>query len=203
MGKKKLVILSVALFLMGVFAAIADFYIFMSTAVPGKDMDVSADTSENVDLAAGDSIADDADQQAVYGTAAGFTVLGEGSKTEKTEIGETKEKISGTQDDTRDETSDAQAVLEQFGIDKGTKEDYSAALNTEEYLYYDSEISDFSFYYPAGLYQDVSYDQSAAETAYGINVERIAFQASKGSELVFTLTERTDQLSMEQITNYV
>ena len=101
------------------------------------------------------------------------------------------------------EESKIRADLQKFGIDSSSTEDYGAVLDPDTYQYYDSGIRDFSFYYPAELYNDVVYNEEPAENAYGTNVESICFKASGGSELIFTISKRKDDLSLEQITNHI
>ncbi len=102
-----------------------------------------------------------------------------------------------------EEASKKQEDLQKFGIDDSAVEDYEVALDPDAYQQYDSGISDFSFYYPAGLYNDVAYDGEPEENSYGTNVESVSFKASGGSGLVFAISKRTDNLSMEEITDYI
>lgn len=95
------------------------------------------------------------------------------------------------------------ALNRKFKIHADAVEDYAAVLDPYTYSYYDSGISEFAFYYPAEMYHRVTYSEKPKEKAYGTNLQTIDFTASKGSELKFALYRRTDQLSMEQMTNYV
>lgn len=125
--------------------------------------------------------------------------------------------VSNQSDKTGAETSDegeltgaenaaeqqAVAINEAFQIDSSAVEDYEAALDPNTYLYYDSDISDFAFFYPSELFNQVTYHEKPTQKAYGMNMQTLDFTASKGSELKFTLCRRTDYLSLEQMTNHI
>ena len=121
----------------------------------------------------------------------------------QSETGKQEETDMSVQTQTDVEVTDKEEILQKFGIDTSAKEDYGAVLNPDAYQYYDSKISDFSFAYPAELYHDVIYNEEPVKEEYGTNVESIHFTASKGSELIFTISKRTDNLSMQQITDHI
>lgn len=104
-----------------------------------------------------------------------------------------------------EQTKDTERAAEYQVIqaDSSNIEDYGAVLNPDLYQYYDSGISDFAFYYPAELYNEVSCNEEPVEKDYGMNMQTIRFTASAGSELVFTLYRRTDYRSIEQMTDYI
>lgn len=68
---------------------------------------------------------------------------------------------------------------------------------------YDSKITDFKFYYPVDLYNEVSVDEDPDLVSYGENCQTITFEGSDGSQLIFSLTSRTDALSIENMTENV
>lgn len=92
---------------------------------------------------------------------------------------------------------------EQFGILSDVLEDYSNALYPEEYLYYDSGISDFSFWYPANLYNNVVLNTNLYDDQYGTSVQTVTFSASMGSEVSYRIFSRNDSLSIDEMTEYV
>lgn len=125
------------------------------------------------------------------------------------EIQEESENTATDAKTTKD-VSDAQqaakkqaALNRKFKINADAVEDYAAVLDPDTYSYYDSGISEFAFFYPAEMFHRVTYSEKPKEKAYGTNLQTIDFTASKGSELKFALYQRTDQLSMEQMTNYI
>lgn len=94
-------------------------------------------------------------------------------------------------------------ILDLFGIDRSTVEDYSANLNPSEYLFYDSGIGEFYFYYPAYLFNDISVDDSAFSTEYGENIKTVCFTGSSGSELYYSIYSRTDGTSISRFTDII
>lgn len=96
-------------------------------------------------------------------------------------------------------------VYTKFGINPDTEENLALNLNPDEYLTYNSGISDFYFSYPANLFNIVYFDQEPWEYEYGMkNIQRIDFISSNGSDLSFRLTQRTDSLSIEEaMSNYL
>ena len=99
-----------------------------------------------------------------------------------------------------DESSDLE---DEFWIDEDTKADYSENLDPDLYESYDSKITDFKFYYPVDLYNEVSVDEDPDLVSYGENCQTITFEGSDGSQLIFSLTSRTDALSIENMTENV
>lgn len=57
--------------------------------------------------------------------------------------------------------NDEDEMLDLFDIDRMTVEDYSENLDPDSYLFYDSGIVEFYFYYPAYLFNDVTVDDSS------------------------------------------
>ena len=49
-------------------------------------------------------------------------------------------------------------ILDSFDIDRSTVEDYCANLDPSRYLFYNSRIGKFYFYYLAYLFNDLSVD---------------------------------------------
>lgn len=90
----------------------------------------------------------------------------------------------------------------EFQVYSGVEEDYANALQPEDYHFYDSGITDFSFYYPDNLYCDVTTVENE-ECEYGFLIKKIDFIGSNGSELIYQLIQRTDSLSLETETNYI
>lgn len=90
-----------------------------------------------------------------------------------------------------------------FGIDTATIEDYSANLDPSQYLYYDSGIGEFNFYYPGDLFNDVSVDDEYYSTEYGNNIKSICFYGSNGSELYYSIYERNDGGSISEATDRI
>ena len=112
-------------------------------------------------------------------------------------------------EDSGDETpveNDGDTVSEQkspeFEVYSGVKEDYANALQPENYQYYDSRITDFSFYYPDNLYCNVKTVEDE-ECEYGFLIKKIVFSGSNGSKLIYQLIQRTNSLSLEAETDYI
>lgn len=99
-----------------------------------------------------------------------------------------------------DSGQSADAVMSQFGISADTVADYANVLDPAQYGHYDSGIAGFSFSYPAGLYNSVTVDEAAHPDRYGTNIQNIYFAGSDGSELIFSVSQRTDGQSVEQET---
>ena len=93
-------------------------------------------------------------------------------------------------------------VNPEFQVYSGVEEDYANALQPENYSYYDSGITDFSFYYPDNLYCDVTTVEDE-DCEYGFLIKKINFIGSNGSELIYQLIQRTDSLSLEAETDYI
>ena len=94
-------------------------------------------------------------------------------------------------------------MLDLFNIDRTTVEDYSANLNPDSYQFYDSGIAEFYFYYPAYLFNDVTVDDSSFSTEYGENIKTICFTGSAGSELYYSIYNRTDGSSISRLTDII
>jgi serine/threonine protein kinase len=130
---------------------------------------------------------------------------------EPAETGDTSNEWSTEQDESglgeneeETEIREQQNVLnEQFGIDSNSVEEYAYNLEPDFWAYYNSGISDFSFYYPAGLFYNVSYSEDAEQDTYGTNIQTIKFIGSNGTELCFSVSQRTDTESIEDMTNFV
>ena len=93
-------------------------------------------------------------------------------------------------------------VNPEFQVYSGVEEDYANALQPEDYHFYDSGITDFSFYYPDNLYCDVTTVENE-ECEFGFLIKKIDFIGSNGSELIYQLIQRTDSLSLEAETDYI
>lgn len=92
---------------------------------------------------------------------------------------------------------------EEFGITPGTEANYKRNLNPEEYRYYHGASDEFSFYYPADLYENVTMNETPNKNIYGENVQAVNFTASDGSELIFSLSKRTDNLGIAEATSQI
>ena len=90
-------------------------------------------------------------------------------------------------------------LLEEFGINPNTVEDYSQNLDLNEYIHYNSGIEDFSFSYPAKLFCDVKVDETEVKKEYGKHIKTITFYGSNGSELSYSLYERTDTGNLDDM----
>lgn len=90
----------------------------------------------------------------------------------------------------------------EFKVYSDTKENYANALQPENYQYYDSGMTDFSFYYPDNLYCDVTTVENE-DCEYGYLIKKIEFGGSNDSKLIYRLIRRTDSLSLEEETNYI
>ena len=112
-----------------------------------------------------------------------------------------------TEDGQEDEeslvTEESEDVYSLFKITRETVENYTSALDTNDYQYYNSGIENFRFFYPAVLYSDVLYNEQEAETPYGINIKTISFVGSAGSELFFSLSRYADGVSIEEISEKI
>ena len=91
-----------------------------------------------------------------------------------------------------------------FGIYDNVQEDYQRSADVQSlYGGYNSGISDFSFCYPLYIYNNVSYDANPVENVYGMNAQTIHFTGTAGSELLFSLTRRTDNDTIAGMTEYI
>lgn len=123
---------------------------------------------------------------------------------QKTEKGQQVEEDSETEAESEPKADPSQQELtEQFGIVSGTPEDYAANLDPGNYLYYDSVISDFNFYYPSSLYNTVDVDTEDTEGRFGSNVQRVYFSGEDGGSLAFSIFRRTDGMSLEEMADLV
>lgn len=92
---------------------------------------------------------------------------------------------------------------EVFGINETTVEDYGVNLDPGQYGYYDSGISEFYFSYPTSLYNAVTVDETTWQSETGENIQTLSFSGSEGSELIFSLSRRTDGLSIKGMTERI
>ena len=91
-----------------------------------------------------------------------------------------------------------------FGLNESTEENYYNIVDTDTYKYYESsENSRFNFWYPIGLYNKVYKDTSISDTNYGQNIEVVNFTGSAGSTAKFSLIERVDGDSLDDMATYV
>lgn len=104
-------------------------------------------------------------------------------------------------DDVNDENSQAGTSMPDslMDVDINTVEDYSNNLDPDQYAYYDSGISDFNFYYPIKLYNEVTVEESSSSTNYGTSLQKIHFKGTKGSELIFEISRRNDSMSLDEM----
>lgn len=103
----------------------------------------------------------------------------------------------------QEEVVDDSNMNDEFGIYGSAREDYSQNLNPNYYKYYNSGITDFDFWYPADMFNNVFKDTASFTDTYGENIETITFDGSGGSKYIFSLTKRTDNMSTEDMMNYV
>jgi hypothetical protein len=90
-----------------------------------------------------------------------------------------------------------------FGISAKTIESYANNLDYTEYLVGSGDYEEFRFSYAPNLYNDVTMGQDYIQREFGMNLRRIHFSGSAGSELTYTISERNDTLSTEDMTHYV
>ncbi len=112
--------------------------------------------------------------------------------------GESDDEVSDFNHDGRDND-----ILKTFKIDSTTIEDYGNNLKPENYCYYDSGLADFHFYYPDRLFCAVTMDETKFTDDYGENIRTITFSGSKGSKLIYSISKRTDNLTIKELTNQV
>lgn len=98
-----------------------------------------------------------------------------------------------------DEQVTAESTRSPFVIDSSQEESYSANLDPAEYLSYYSDTDDFFFSYPAHLYNRVVSDYAPFSTVGGENIETHTFYGSRGSQLSFQLTGRTDARNLSAV----
>ncbi|MCR4891497.1 MAG: zinc-ribbon domain-containing protein [Lachnospiraceae bacterium] len=101
-----------------------------------------------------------------------------------------------------EKSSGSDDIMGRFGIQADTVEDYSANLDPSQYLYY-SGIGELSFFYPRYLFNRVAVDDSHHNTEYGENLETITFEGSKGGNLTFSVSRRTDGMSVSELTEEI
>lgn len=108
-----------------------------------------------------------------------------------------------TDNSTNQEDEVREALLEEFRIDPDTVEDYSQNLNPKEYIYYSSDIGEYSFFYPAGLFCNVKVDDNNDQRDFGEHIKTVTFYGSKGSELSYSVYKRTDGRTLDDAVNNV
>jgi len=101
------------------------------------------------------------------------------------------------------DNSEQNNLLEEFGINPNTVEDYSQNLDPNEYIRYNSGIEDFSFAYPAKLFCNVKVDETGNKNEYGKHIKTVTFYGSNGSELSYSLYERTDDGNIDDIVDRI
>ncbi len=89
-----------------------------------------------------------------------------------------------------------------FEVNEDSEEKYENIVKINDYSYFSSGVSDFSFYYPNNLYNKVEYDvfseYSNPDEVYGRPLSHIHFSGSEGGELDFYCYIRNDKLTTEQ-----
>ncbi len=105
-------------------------------------------------------------------------------------------------EDDYQENKYTEKVNRDFEIYSGIREDYENALDPGYYQYYNSGISDFSFWYPNNLYCDV-FSAENIDCEYGYLRKEVTFYGSEGSTLTYRLIQRNDSLSLEDATENV
>lgn len=98
-----------------------------------------------------------------------------------------------------EEEAAVESTRSPFVIDSSQEESYSANLDPAEYLSYYSDTDDFFFSYPAHLYNRVVSDYAPFSTVGGENIETHTFYGSRGSQLSFQLTGRTDARNLSAV----
>lgn len=109
------------------------------------------------------------------------------------------EKESAAEKEEEEEEAAAESTRSPFVIDSSQEESYSANLDPAEYLSYYSDTDDFFFSYPAHLYNRVVSDYAPFSTVGGENIETHTFYGSRGSQLSFQLTGRTDARNLAAV----
>ena len=111
-----------------------------------------------------------------------------------------KEETENNSEDVYENSESEQtSLLSKFSIDENQNTSYLNALNPQDYLYYDSGISDFGFYYPADLFCNVEEQQDEFRTDYGENLDSIEFLGNDGTWLNFEIAKRSDDISDKQM----
>ncbi len=82
-------------------------------------------------------------------------------------------------------------LLSEFSIDPNATEDYSLILDPDDYLYYTSGIGNFSFRYPAKLYNTVEVNDSSEYRDYGEHIRSVKFSGNRGAELTYSVYKRS------------
>ena len=91
---------------------------------------------------------------------------------------------------------ETEPVSELFTIDPNTVEDYSANLDPYYYINYESDYPEFSFRYPANLFNRVESSYDPTGSYLGTNIETHTFYGSKGSQLSYSIAKREDSSSL-------
>lgn len=127
-----------------------------------------------------------------------FTDNGLGTKSDNTIDSYTKSKDKN-EEEVKEEAQTNKLVIEEASIT-----DYKNAMFPSDYSYYHSDISDFGFGYPTKIYRSVSENNDETSIAtYGLNKKSVIFEGTEGSRLVYSLTKRSDSLSLEEMTSKV
>lgn len=101
------------------------------------------------------------------------------------------------------EQQNKSAILKDFKVNKDTVEDYSQNLDPDKYIYYDAEVGDLWFSYPAYLFNDVSIDEEKGTTSYGENIKTITFSGSNGTQLIYSMYKRIGNDSIKSATTRI
>lgn len=151
------------------------------------------DSEKSNNTASNDSNTEDASEEKVTSDS-----ISDGNVTTDV-VSESEKAVHSTYDDETDKA----ALLAEFSIDPNTVEDYSANLDPDKYIYYDTGLGQLWFSYPAYLFDDVVVDEEKELTEYGENDKTITFYGSEGSELTYARYKRRDSESIEALTSII
>lgn len=135
----------------------------------------------------------------------GNSTDGTDGKTDSQEEDKKEEDKEDTED--RDNTDNGNAdsgeSASRFLINPSADADYTTALDPSRYESYSSTIDEFTFWYPTDFYNEATYNTQPDAVQYGTNLEEITFSARDGSRLIFQAIQRTDSLSLDDMTGNV
>lgn len=98
---------------------------------------------------------------------------------------------------------DESELNQRFLINSTSQEAYGNVLNPSRWAGYASSYPDFYYCYPNELFNYVQFTQEPVEVNYGINLESTYFVGTGGTEMICAITERTDDLSVEEMTQCI
>ena len=132
----------------------------------------------------------------------------ENTEAESTPVASEDAEIADSEDQVAD-TSEVEAETEApivYEINDNNVADYGneQILDYTRYnTYADSKVPNFSFAYPASIFNSMVEDTSRSEGCYGTIIKTVSFSGSDGSYVNFTLSQRNDSRSIAEMTQYV